>query len=96
MGVFLVYAEEYEQDYGQYEEGFYEEDRRRIAHREGNLEMGEYVSDKEGTHRVEKKARKKGKEKKHKKEKKQKEKRRRSSPPDSPPREAQDAPGGCQ
>ncbi len=72
-------AEDYEQEFQQFEAGYYEEDRR--GAREESPEVGEYVSEAEALRRADKKARKKGHKKKDKKEKKHKrEKRRRSSP----------------
>ena len=70
--------EDYEQDFQQFEAGYYEEDRSRRGGREASPEVGEYVSEDEAK-RAEKKARKK--HKKEKKEKKhKKDKRKRSSP----------------
>lgn len=79
---FACWADDYERDYQQFEEGYYEEDTTRRGARDASPEMGEYVSEAEEARRAEKKARKKSHKKKDKKEKKhKKEKRRRSSPP---------------
>ncbi len=80
-GVLQWCTEDYEQDYQQFEAGYYEEDRGRRGGREVSPEVGEYVSEDEDAKRAGKKARKKHKkEKKDKKHKK--DKRKRSSPGD--------------